>query len=119
MMNRTEWANLFLPKCGFPVTTNNVVSLAVWMESERAATLPPDGALNNPLDTTEGWPNSTDFNSAGVKNYATVDDGLSATQKTLFNGDYGSIIAAFKGSIAPSLTVVRIAQSPWGSKPTP
>lgn len=40
-------------------------------------------AKNNPLATTEPWPKAKDYNSAGVKNYATFADGIAATIATI------------------------------------
>lgn len=112
-------AHELLQTNGFAITQNNLVSMLAWMCSEYAPTIPlNERAENNPLDTTESWPNATDFNSAGVKNYVTFADGLAATKATLHNGDYTDILVAFSNSYNPNQTVQVINNSVWGSKPT-
>ncbi len=43
----------------------------------------------NPLATTQPFANTSDFNGAGVKNYASLDDGIQATIQTLDPTSYG------------------------------
>lgn len=43
-------------------------------------------AGNNPLATTLPWAGATDFNSVGVKNYPSFNDGVAATAQTLRTG---------------------------------
>lgn len=50
----------------------------------------------NPLNTTQTWPDSTDYNSAGVQNYRTGSDGIAATAKTLDNGLYDGILHSLR-----------------------
>lgn len=50
-------------------------------------------ARYNPLNTTEPWPGSTDYNSVGVKNYPSGAAGIAATAATLVNGHYNGIVA--------------------------
>lgn len=50
-------------------------------------------ARYNPLNTTEPWPGSTNYNSAGVKNYPNGAAGISATAATLVNGHYDGLVA--------------------------
>lgn len=112
-------ASDILTECGFTLNANNMESMLAWMCSEYWISVPlQNRALNNPLDTTQPYAGATDFNSDGVKNYATYADGLIATKQTLFNGSYQSIINSFKLSLEPSATVLAIYNSPWGSKPT-
>lgn len=71
----------------------------------------------NMLDTTEPWPNSTDYNSVGVKNYATSTDGVEATVKTLrlsyYTQMYNAIIHPPAGLTA--LEWCRLfSRTPWG-----
>lgn len=49
-------------------------------------------ARNNPLNTTEPWADSTDYNSVGVKNYPSGEAGIMATGRTLENGHYPGIV---------------------------
>jgi hypothetical protein len=113
MTTREQWAVDFLTGRGFQASDNNIKSVVCWIASENS------NAQFNPLDTTEQWNASTDYNSAGVKNYANYEDGLSATWATLFNGLYQPIIDALASSASPAETTSHISNSPWGSKPTP
>jgi hypothetical protein len=56
---------------------------------------------NNPLNTTQPWPNALKMNNAGlgVKFYATVQDGIDATVVTLLNGYYPVILANLRRSV--------------------
>ena len=50
-------------------------------------------ARYNPLNTTQPWPGSTDYNSVGVKNYPNGAAGIAATASTLVNGHYNGLVA--------------------------
>lgn len=74
------------------------------------------GAKWNVLNTTQPWPDSTDFNSVHVKNYATYLDGVQATVATLTNGHYTALLAAMRKDGVSAAEVARaIAASPWGT----
>lgn len=60
--------------------------LGAWARAEGGS------ARWNPLNTTEPWPGSWNYNSAGVKDYRTGADGIAATAATLTNGFYWSIV---------------------------
>ncbi len=103
--------------CRFPVSDNNVKSMVIWAVSENAN---GNGAHWNIWDTTEGGePGEDNFNSAGVKNYPTIEEGMDAFSRTLHNGRYPGIISALQRSAPPAETCNMICNSPWGSKPTP
>lgn len=61
--------------------------LAAWERAEGGE------AHYNPLNTTEPWPGSWNYNSAGVKDYASGKDGIAATAATLTDGHYPGIVA--------------------------
>lgn len=46
----------------------------------------------NPLNTSEPWPGSTDYNTTGVRNYPTGAAGIAATVATFTNGHYPGIV---------------------------
>ncbi len=50
----------------------------------------------NPCNTTEPWPSSWPYNSAGVQNYRTGTDGIRATAATFANGYYDGILHDFR-----------------------
>jgi cell wall-associated NlpC family hydrolase len=55
------------------------------------------------------------YNSVGVKNYATPQQGIQATAATLMNGKYANIIAALKQGQDPRQMALALANSPWGT----
>src|SRR5215469_7391453 len=80
-----SWATSVLKQGGWPVTTANQQSLIAW------ALLEGGGGSYNPLNTTQG-PGSN-FNSVGVKNFASWDQGVTNTVATINNGYYPNIVA--------------------------
>lgn len=113
-IDREQWSRDFLshPRLRLPTTDNNLKAMVTWIQSENS------NARFNPLDTTEPWEGSSDFNSAGVKNYSTYQNGLDATVATLLNGLYGPIVQALSSDSPPAVTCSLIENSPWGSKPS-
>jgi hypothetical protein len=88
-----DFYNKILQELGAPTSDENLKFLHAWRQSEGKA------GKYNPFNTTQSMPNSTNFNSVGVKNYASMDDGLNATIKTLNNGRYGCIVNGLKNNI--------------------
>jgi murein L,D-transpeptidase YcbB/YkuD len=112
MITREQWASDFLLALSKPVGINNLRSVVTWIASENSK------ALFNPLDSTLQYEASTDYNEAGVKNYATYEEGIQATKATILNGLYPAILGALDGNVAPAETCSAIENSPWGSKPS-
>ncbi len=112
---RQTFAQDVLNGIGAPITGQNMALLLAWMAGENTA------AANNPLATTQPWQNATDFNVNGghpVKNYATYQDGVSATITTLNNGYYPGIVGDLrKGNVAPNDVVNQNASefNTWGT----
>ena len=105
-MNRNEWADALIAAMGWAAGVRDGIVAQGYSENSRA--------LRNMLDTTEPWPGATDYNSAGVKNYATTADGIAATKATLENGNYPAVLSA--GRVGDATAYVRaIAGSPWGT----
>lgn len=86
------WEQQLLRALGVPVTRTNVNSLAEWQRREGGT------ATHNPLNTTQSAPGAGKYNSVGVRNYNSVQQGLQATVKTLKNGHYGDILGALRAS---------------------
>lgn len=106
----TTWARDFLTKAGLPITAENVRAVEAWQQAEGTA------AKFNPLATTQGgYAGSTNFNSVGVKNFVSYQDGIDANAKVLNNGLYPNIIAAFKKGDSSLDVALAIKNSPWGS----
>lgn len=73
-------------------------------------------AAHNPFNTTRDAPGSTQYNSVGVKNYPTMEEGVRATAQTLLNGYYNKIVDALRrGAPHPYHVADLIGKSPWGT----
>jgi len=77
------WAASFLNKIGAPTCFDNLVVMVAWQVQEGTQ------ANWNPLATTLPMDGATNFNSVGVKNYVSFDQGLEATERTLAVKSYG------------------------------
>ena len=86
-----QWAKDFLTRLGAPITAPNVQAITAWEQAEGTK------AAFNPLATTQsGFAGETQFNSVGVKNYVSYQDGLDANVKVINNGLYPNILAALQ-----------------------
>ena len=98
-----------------PASAANVAFLSAWHACEES------NCLNNPLNTTEDWPDATFCTGPGVKNYPTTSDGASATAVTLENGNYNGIVSDLRaGSFTAQQIVTRnLAEIiVWGTNQT-
>jgi peptidoglycan hydrolase CwlO-like protein len=104
------WAGLFLRAVGAPGCQANLITLVAWQYSEFTQ------AAWNPLADTLAMSGSTTFNSVGVQNYVSLDQGLQATRFTLVNGPafgYGAILSDLAGCADPMSTARAINASMW------
>lgn len=119
MSTRREWAIAFLGGLGKPTTDQNVTAILTWIRSEfgRSAPIP---AHFNPLATTTDDEPNTNYNSVGVKNYASFDQGVRANVRTLENGSrgYAAILGALDAGRDPRDVIVAVRASAWGSHPS-
>jgi hypothetical protein len=105
-----QWAKDFLTKVNMPVTSENVRAVAAWEQAEGTK------AAFNPLATTQsGFAGETRFNSVGVKNYATYQDGIDANAHALLNGRYTNVLDALRAGNSATAVAQAIADSPWGT----
>ena len=104
-----QWAAKFLPAVGAPVSNHNLVVMVAWQSAEGTT------ASWNPLATTYDMPGATDFNSVGVKNYASLQDGIHAVVGTLENPSHGyeAIVSDLQASSDPMVTAGAINASDW------
>ena len=106
-----QWAALLLDRLEAPRCANNLIAVVAWAAQEGT------DAGWNPLATTLDYPNSTLFNSAGVKNYPSLEDGLTATVLTLEGGleahGYGAIVDDLRACADPLVTAAAIQASDW------
>lgn len=107
-----DWARDFLTRAGFPITGANLQTVVSWELAESGA----GGGMWNPLNTTQGgYAGESDFNSVGVKNYASRDDGLAANARVIHNGFYPAVVARFMFGQDARGTADAITASPWGT----
>ena len=97
---------------GAPVTGNTLAVIYAWRQTEGGK------ATYNPFNTTWKKPGSTPYgkNTHGVQNYATPQDGVDATVKTLVNPRYATIVKLLQDDTSPREVVTAITQSSWGTK---
>ena len=105
------WGRAFLATIGAPRCDDNVVLTVTWETAESTA------ALYNPLATTHDMPGAGIFNSAGVRNYVSLSQGLEAARDTLENGaesyGYGAILGALRACASSETTAAAIRDSSW------
>lgn len=110
-MTRQDWAEGFCAYAGFPGSREKTVALVAQAAKEDSQ------AAYNPLDTEEPGPNTTDYNSAGVKNYPSLLEGYGATLATFRNGYYPNLLAILEDPAGGS--ALAYAASPdlvtWGT----
>jgi hypothetical protein len=102
-------------KClGAEPTKSNMLFMYAWRQAEGGK------AKNNPFNTTLKIPGATNYNSVGVKNYSTPEEGIDATCKTLKNGrdkyGYDKIIDGLKNDVGLSKLSDAVVNSKWGTK---
>jgi hypothetical protein len=117
MYTREAWSRAVLFALGNNDPSDVIVSwLSTWSIFETAA---GSGAKFNLLNTTEKEQGSTDFNTAGVQNFVSFSQGVSANAVTLENGYYPNIVRALKNNDIGALTTISAAidgeLAKWGT----
>lgn len=104
-----EWAAAFLTALGAPTSRDNLVAVVAWEAAE--GTL----ATWNPLATTLNMPGNTVYNSHGVKNYRSMEQGIEASILTLRRPGHGyeAIVASLKAGAEAMETGRAINRSDW------
>jgi hypothetical protein len=96
---------------GAPGCRDNRVVAVAWQVQEFTQ------AAWNPLATTHRMHGSTDFNSVGVQNYLSLEQGLQATKETIDHGwdvyGYGAIVRSLRACAPALATAHAIAASSW------
>lgn len=103
-----DWRVLLLSRLGAPANNLNIDALQWWADSEGM----PDWE-NNWLATTYDGYGGTVVNSAGVKAYPTVADGVAATAATLDYGAYSGVVGALRQGSSLVDIWTEINSSPW------
>lgn len=100
-----QWSADFLRAVGAPVTLANLEAMSAWIAAEGTAakfnplaviSKPTQSALGGPVE--EGW---NDFNSHGVKNFASYQQGLKMNAYHVLTYGKGVVNALKKGSNNP------------------
>jgi peptidoglycan hydrolase CwlO-like protein len=104
-----EWARLLLVALGAPVVRDNLVAIVAWEAAEGTP------ATWNPLATTIAMPDSTIYNSHGVRNYRSKEQGIEASVMTLHRPGHGydAIISSLKAAPEAMETGRAINRSDW------
>lgn len=88
-----DWILALLKSIHAPATPANIESMTNWVQHESVFPGGPNrGGLWNPLNTTQSEPGDSTYNSVGVRNYPSEQEGLRATVQTLNNGNYNDIL---------------------------
>lgn len=108
---KSRWSRDLLTRLGLPVTAENIRFLNAWQDAEGTR------ARFNPLATSRKAAGATQFNSHGVKNYTSYEQGLQATVETLRINGYGypAILASLKLGNDAEATARAVASSEWGT----
>ncbi len=103
------WAQSFLTALGAPTSRGNMVAVIAWEAAEGTM------ASWNPLATTIAMPGNTVYNSHGVKNYASLEQGIEASIMTLGRPGHGydAIVASLKAGAEAMETARAINRSDW------
>jgi len=104
-----NWQTQLLGRMGLPATPNNLKFLTAWQAHEGGS------AAFNPLNTTQSMPGASAYNSVGVRNFTSPEQGLAATVRTLRNGYYPGILAALKSGNPTWNPLLGKNLSTWGT----
>ena len=96
-----------------PITKNTLTFFFAWRDAEHGA------CAFNPFATTQPYGASTKFNSAGVRNYESEEDGIAATIKTLLNGYYTDLVDRLRSDLDPLEIAASLDLNIWGSHQLP
>lgn len=107
--NQKQYIAQILRGVGAPNTPANRKALAAWAQAEGGS------AKYNPFNTTQSAKGASNYNSVGVKNYTSFQQGVASTIKTLKNGRYDAIIRSLRAGKNPQAVASAIEQSPWGT----
>lgn len=110
------FAQAVLGNLGLPITPNNIAALVAFQAWE-------GGHMNNtaqfnPMNTMRDIPGAAQAKGLahGIKAYATWDDGVEATARTLAQTNMRGIHEALARSAPPDETLRAVAASDWGCK---
>jgi hypothetical protein len=108
---RRQWARDFAAALGNTTPSASLLSwISAWAAKENSH------ATYNPLNTTYDLPPNTNYNSVGVKNYTTRNQGIEATVRTL-RGNHTGYADIVKGIVQndPQTAANGLLVAPWGT----
>lgn len=113
-MTRGQFANRVTKGLRAEVTLHTRRAWAAQMQAEGG-----DAAFN-PFNTTLPMPGSTRYNSVGVQNYVSAEQGVEATVKTLLENGHGYEVIRRRLLRNASATAIveAIGDSDWGTDST-
>lgn len=105
------WEQQLLAELGAPVTPNTLNFLRAWQRAEGGT------AAFNPLNTTLSAPGATAYNSVGVRDYPSANEGIRATAQTLQGPyrNYAEIVEGLRRNLDAGKLASLVAGSPWGT----
>lgn len=110
MARFSGWRFKLLERIGAPATRENLRALDAWQRAEGGS------ASFNPLNTTQRAAGASAYNSVGVRNFRSPQQGLEATADTLLNGRYGAIVNLLRSGRASAGQIGQaVENSPWGT----
>lgn len=113
--NPVTWAYDWLRAINAPVTLANLQLVYSWERMESGG----GGGMFNPLNTVLPWPGSTDYNSVGVQEYLSYEDGLGASVQVIHEPQYTDIYASLRLGNDINRTADAIIASVWGTTKLP
>lgn len=111
-INDIQFYESILKCLGAPKTKENVMFLFAWRQVEGGE------ARFNPFNTTWNKPNATNYTKRGIKNYQSLEDGISATCNTLKQNNFTSIRNGFINNVGLVKLAELVGNSNWGTEKT-
>lgn len=112
LSSRGGWAQAFLAAAHLPKTTCNYNAVVAWEIREGGGF--GNQAQNNPLNVNPpygaGWPG---YHATGAWAFPDAETGLRYTVSTLYNGNFGNILIAFRNGGSAQADCDAIMSSPW------
>lgn len=112
-----DFAKSLLERLGAEPTKENMDAIKIWAKKESGGVW-GKGASYNPLNTTLGMEGASNFNSVGVKNYGSFEQGVEATAQTLTGRasaerGYDRIVNLMKSGASREQIIQAISASSW------
>lgn len=112
-----DFAKSLLSRLGAKPTQDNIDAIKIWAKKESGGVWGA-GADYNPLNTTLKMEGATNFNTAGVQNYGSFEQGVEATAQTLTGNQagkrgYEKIVSLMQSGASRAEIISAISSSSW------